>query len=84
MIPDCWNVAQVNPQLRRWEHIYNTVRPHQSAPLSHPARIPGALEISTKESRVSLIMWTSTESHDGKRFGRTMLAVFEERNLASS
>jgi hypothetical protein len=34
--------------------------PSPSAPLSHPARIPGALEISTKESRVSLIMWTST------------------------
>jgi len=30
VIPDHWNVAQLNPQLRRWEHIYNTVRPHQA------------------------------------------------------
>jgi transposase InsO family protein len=30
VIPDRWNVAQLNPQLRRWEHIYNTVRPHQA------------------------------------------------------
>jgi hypothetical protein len=30
VIPDDWNVAQLNPQLRRWEHIYNTVRPHQA------------------------------------------------------
>lgn len=30
VIPDRWNVAYLNPQLRRWEHIYNTVRPHQA------------------------------------------------------
>jgi transposase InsO family protein len=30
VIPHNWNVAQLNPQLRRWEHIYNTVRPHQA------------------------------------------------------
>jgi transposase InsO family protein len=30
VIPDRWNVASLNPQLRRWEHIYNTVRPHQA------------------------------------------------------
>src|SRR5579863_440515 len=30
VIPDCWSVASLNPQLRRWEHIYNTVRPHQA------------------------------------------------------
>ena len=30
VIPEHWNVAQLNPQLRRWEHIYNTVRPHQA------------------------------------------------------
>ena len=30
VIPDRWNVAQLNPQLRRWEHIYNTVRPHRA------------------------------------------------------
>ncbi len=28
VIPDRWNVDSLNPQLRRWEHIYNTVRPH--------------------------------------------------------
>ena len=30
MIPDRWKVDSLNPQLRRWEHIYNTVRPHQA------------------------------------------------------
>ena len=30
VIPEHWYVAQLNPQLRRWEHIYNTVRPHQA------------------------------------------------------
>jgi len=30
VIPDCWNVAHLNPQLRRWEHISNTLRPHQA------------------------------------------------------
>lgn len=30
VIPDRWTVTQLNPQLRRWEHIYNTVRPHQA------------------------------------------------------
>ena len=30
VIPSDWSVAHLNPQLRRWEHIYNTVRPHQA------------------------------------------------------
>ncbi|HEX5424211.1 MAG TPA: integrase core domain-containing protein [Candidatus Acidoferrales bacterium] len=30
VIPDHWNIESLNPQLRRWEHIYNTVRPHQA------------------------------------------------------
>ena len=30
VIPDRWNLDSLNPQLRRWEHIYNTVRPHQA------------------------------------------------------
>ena len=30
VIPDNWNVAHLNPHLRRWEHSYNTVRPHQA------------------------------------------------------
>jgi putative transposase len=30
VIPDNWNVAHLNPQLRRWEHSYNTVRPHHA------------------------------------------------------
>ena len=30
VIPDRWTVASLNPQLRHWEHIYNTVRPHQA------------------------------------------------------
>jgi len=30
VIPDRWSIAPLNSQLRRWEHIYNTVRPHQA------------------------------------------------------
>lgn len=30
VIPDSWDLASLNPQLRRWERIYNTVRPHQA------------------------------------------------------
>ena len=30
VIPNSWSLAHLNPQLRRWEHIYNTVRPHQA------------------------------------------------------
>lgn len=30
VIPDRWTVTHLNPQLRRWEHIYNTVRRHQA------------------------------------------------------
>lgn len=30
VIPQSWSLAHLNPQLRRWEHIYNTVRPHQA------------------------------------------------------
>jgi len=30
VIPHGWSLAHLNPQLRRWEHIYNTVRPHQA------------------------------------------------------
>ena len=30
VIPDRWTLDSLNPQLRRWEHIYNTLRPHQA------------------------------------------------------
>jgi putative transposase len=30
VIPKHWDIASLNPQLRRWEHIYNSVRPHQA------------------------------------------------------
>ena len=30
VIPDRWTLDSLNPQLRRWERIYNTVRPHQA------------------------------------------------------
>ncbi len=30
VIPERWDMASLNPQLRRWEQIYNTVRPHQA------------------------------------------------------
>src|SRR5579859_5799989 len=30
VIPEHWDLASLSPQLRRWEHIYNTVRPHQA------------------------------------------------------
>jgi Integrase core domain len=47
VIPDRWTIAHFNPQLRRWEHIYSTVRPHQ------------ALEYSTP--RKFLVRWNSEE-----------------------
>jgi putative transposase len=25
-----WNVTELNPQLRRWEYVYNCIRPHQA------------------------------------------------------
>jgi transposase InsO family protein len=25
-----WNVTELNPELRRWENIYNCIRPHQA------------------------------------------------------
>lgn len=28
--PCAWTVAALNPELRRWEHTYNTIRPHQA------------------------------------------------------
>lgn len=36
VIPDRWNLSSLNPQLRRWEHIYNTVRPHQALAYQTP------------------------------------------------
>jgi transposase InsO family protein len=30
VIPDDWNVAHLDPQLRCLERIYGTVRPHQA------------------------------------------------------
>jgi putative transposase len=34
VIPQSWNVAQLNPKLRRWEHIYNSVRPTRCSAIS--------------------------------------------------
>ena len=59
-----WNVAQLNPQLRRWEHIYDTVRPHQALHHLTPLELLRTFEIPQTESRVSLIMWTSTRLDD--------------------
>jgi transposase InsO family protein len=25
-----WNVTELNPELRRWENIYNRIKPHQA------------------------------------------------------
>ena len=37
VIPDRWTIAHLNLQLRRWEHIYNTVRPRQALEFPTPA-----------------------------------------------
>ncbi|HUJ33108.1 MAG TPA: integrase core domain-containing protein [Candidatus Acidoferrum sp.] len=50
MIPDRWNFAQLNPQLHRWEHIYNTVRPHQALHYLTPLEFLELLQISQTES----------------------------------
>jgi transposase InsO family protein len=31
-----WNVTELNPELRRWENIYNCVRPHQALDYKTP------------------------------------------------
>ena len=39
---------QLNRELRRWEKIYNTVRPHQALGSLHPAAVPATNLISTE------------------------------------
>jgi transposase InsO family protein len=34
--PDSWDLPSLNRQLRAWEHVYNTVRPHQALGYSTP------------------------------------------------
>ena len=46
--PCSLEMKALNRELRQWEKIYNTVRPHQSFGLPHPAAVPAAGSISTK------------------------------------
>jgi hypothetical protein len=39
---------QLNRELRHWERIYNTVRPHQALAILDPAAVPAPSFISTK------------------------------------
>ena len=36
VIPQCWDLLQVNRQLLAWEHTYNTFRPHQALGYATP------------------------------------------------
>jgi transposase InsO family protein len=56
-----WTVADLNRQLRPWERIYNTVRPHQALGYRTPKQLPsGACARRQRASRVSPLYWTST------------------------
>jgi len=55
-------MKKLNRELRQWEHIYNTVRPHQSLGYLTPHQFSVPVLISTKGMKVSPIYWTSTGS----------------------
>lgn len=58
--PDCpWTVMELNRRLRRWEHIYNHVRPHQALEDLTPAQFLAAYAKRGPQSHMS---WTRTES----------------------
>lgn len=53
MIPNRWNVTQLNPQLRRWKHIYNTVGPHQALQYLTPLEFLDRWKSQPKRSSVT-------------------------------
>ena len=59
-VTDCsLEMKDLNRELRQWEKIYNTVRPHQSLGYLTPLQFLQQL-IPTKGMNVSPIYWTST------------------------
>jgi hypothetical protein len=57
--PQRWNLLEVNRQLLAWERTSNTIRPHQALGYATPLESP---QIQFQNRKVSLIMWTSTDS----------------------
>jgi Integrase core domain len=53
-------MKKLNRELRHWEKLYNTVRPHQALGYLTPPPVPQAQLISTEGMKVSPIYWTST------------------------
>ncbi|MHA1813535.1 MAG: integrase core domain-containing protein, partial [Candidatus Thorarchaeota archaeon] len=51
---------ELNKALRKWEHIYDTVRPHQSLGYLAPAQFLQQYHHNRKGGDLSLFYWTST------------------------
>lgn len=56
-VNDCsWNVTELNPELRKWEYIYNCVRPHQALHYKTPLQF-------LKDSGIVISDYPSNLSH---------------------
>ena len=53
-------MKKLNRELRNWERIYNTVRPHQALGYLTPQQFLRQISSQRKECKVSPILWTST------------------------
>jgi hypothetical protein len=62
VIPDHWDVRSLNPQLRRWEQIYNTVRPHQALAISRRSNFSSAVNLNQRRPSVT----NHVDEYDGK------------------
>lgn len=56
-VNDCsWNVTELNPELRKWEYIYNCIRPHQALHYKTPLQF-------LKDSGIVISDYSSNLSH---------------------
>jgi putative transposase len=55
-----FDIAELNKALRTWEHVYDTVRPHQSLGIPDPTPVSATVPSRPKGVDVSLMHWTST------------------------
>ena len=51
-----WTVAELNPELRKWEHVYNCIRPHQALDYKTPLQF-------LKDNGIVSSDYSSTLSH---------------------
>jgi hypothetical protein len=51
--PSTWNVAHLNPQFRRLEHIYSTERPHQASVISRRKTSSSVADLNQRKPSVS-------------------------------